>query len=81
MCIDLIGGSRGTRDARPSSGSKFLHFHAVFGKIGQITGSRPSRVGAPTSGKSLFSHWTHWTNFESRVSLNASKYFGSEIFL
>ena len=29
-----IGGSKGgARDARPPSGSKFFHFHAVLGKI------------------------------------------------
>ena len=31
--IRLIGGSKGgARDARPPWGSKFFHFHAVFGK-------------------------------------------------
>ena len=31
--IHCIGGSKGgARDARPPWGSKFFHFHAVFGK-------------------------------------------------
>ena len=30
---EFSGGSKGgARDARPPSGLKFLHFHAVFGK-------------------------------------------------
>ena len=38
---NVSGGSKGgARDARPP-GPKFLHFHAVFGQIGQIIGWRP----------------------------------------
>ena len=33
MCIIPIGGSKGGRQGRaPPWGSKFFHFHAVFGK-------------------------------------------------
>ena len=32
--INIIGGSKGgARDAPPPPGSKFFHFHAVFGKF------------------------------------------------
>ena len=38
------GGSKGGA-SDPPSGPKFLHFHAVFGKIGQIIGWRPPPLG------------------------------------
>ena len=42
----------------PPRGSKFIQFHAVFGKIWQNRMLAPPwRVGAPSSGKSWIHHW------------------------
>ena len=43
----------------PPPPSKFVQFHAVFGKIWQTRMLAPStpRVGTPTSGKSWICHW------------------------
>ena len=46
---------RGGAPLSRTPGSKFLHFHAVFGKNWPNIACAPCRVGAPLSGKS----WTH----------------------
>ena len=47
--LNIGGSSGGHRDAPPRS--IFFHFHAVFGKIGQIVcWCPPSGVGAPPLG-------------------------------
>ena len=49
--LKCSGGSVGRKGRAPPSGPKFLHFHAVFGKNGQIVCWRsPSGVGAPPLG-------------------------------
>ena len=50
--VSRIGGSKGgARDERPSWGSKFFHFHAVFGKI--IENNSPFGSWCPLLGKIL----------------------------
>ena len=47
--LNIGGSSRGHKEAPP--GSIFFHFHAVFGKIGQIVSwCPPSGVGTPPLG-------------------------------
>ena len=57
-----LGGGR--RDARPPSGSNFLHFHAVFGKnwSNSMLAPPPLGLAPPPSGKSWIRHCQvlHW---------------------
>ena len=51
---DPRGGGGGTRDMRPL-GSKFFHFHAVFGKIIALVGAPPrENPGSATDGHRIF---------------------------
>ena len=68
------GGSKGQREERPlPSGPKFLHFHAVFGKIWPNNKLvPPSGVGVPSSGKSWIRHYKPIT-LTARSSPNTAR--------
>ena len=56
MITENIGGSKGgARDARPPLGSKFFHFHAVFGK--KLKNNSTFGSWRPPWGKSWIRHW------------------------
>ena len=52
----------GARDARPPWGSKFFHFHAVFGK--KLKNNSIFGSWRPPWGKSWIRHWTDWVQDE-----------------
>ena len=70
---DLRGGREG-RAAPPSSGPKFLHFHAVFRKNwpNNRLAPPPFWVSAPSSGKSWIRHWSLFNKCNSTCGLPSS---------
>ena len=66
---ESIRGCKGAPGTRPPPGSKFFHFHAVFGKIWPNNRLAPPPWGLTLpSMKSWFRHWKGWNEIFLRFS-------------